>query len=200
MNIKKLSHSVMIVLFVSLPATTASAQQSAKPETITAPKRALLKELFDLTKLDKLMGNMIDAFLLQTQKDMPVLVEQITGDTATDAKNQEENSKKIVESSRRVSERIRELLPQRINYAEVAELLFYPLYDKFFSEEDLKQIVAFYRSPAGQKSIEVVPQLLQESMQRSSEILLPKLTPIINQALEEEKQRVLKDSKKPNDK
>ena len=199
MYLKKLSLGMLTLLFVSLLATTTNAQQPAKPETITPEKRALLKELFDLTKLDKMMGNMIDALLLQTQKDLPVLVEQITGDAATDTKNQEESNKRIIESSRRVSERIRELLPQRINYAEVAEQLFYPLYDKFFTADELKQIVAFYRSPAGQKTIDVVPQLLQESMQRSSEILLPKLTPIINQALEEEKQRLLKDFKKLND-
>lgn len=198
MNIRKISLLARPV-FIALLAMTASGQQSAKPAAITQEKRALLQELFTLTKLDKMMGNMMDAFLLQTQKDLPVMVEQMTGDPAADTKSQEEYSKRITESSRRISERLRELLPQRINYTEVAEQLFYPLYDKFFSEDELKQIVAFYKSPAGQKTIEVVPQLLQESMQKSSEILLPKLTPLINEVLEEERQRVLKESKKPGD-
>lgn len=37
-----------------------------------------------------------------------------------------------------------------------------PLMAKFYNAEELKQIVAFYETPAGQKSIQIIPQLTQE--------------------------------------
>ncbi len=40
-----------------------------------------------------------------------------------------------------------------------------PLYDKYFSLEDLKAVNAFYLSPAGQHMIAALPQLMHESMQ-----------------------------------
>lgn len=44
-----------------------------------------------------------------------------------------------------------------------AELI--PLYAKYYSEEDLDIIIAFYETPTGQKLIQTQSSLLQESMQ-----------------------------------
>lgn len=40
-----------------------------------------------------------------------------------------------------------------------------PLYEKHLTIEDLNNVTAFYRSPAGKKMAEVTPAILQESMQ-----------------------------------
>jgi len=79
---------------------------------------------------------------------------------------------------------------------EITEQMCYPLYDKFFTEDELKGLLSFYKSPVGQKSIVVMPALMQESMQRASEMILPKIEPIITEVLEEEKQRWIKSTKK----
>ena len=42
--------------------------------------------------------------------------------------------------------------------------LIIPIYDKFYTEEDLKKVIEFYQSPVGQKMISTMPQLMQESM------------------------------------
>jgi len=39
-----------------------------------------------------------------------------------------------------------------------------PLYDKYFTGEEIKQMIAFYSSDLGRKTISVMPSLLQESM------------------------------------
>lgn len=38
-----------------------------------------------------------------------------------------------------------------------------PIYDKYLSHDDIKGIIAFYESPVGQKFIDVLPQIVQES-------------------------------------
>ena len=42
-----------------------------------------------------------------------------------------------------------------------------PIYDKYYSSEELKEIIAFYRTPAGQKMIEVTPKIVNEFLQAS---------------------------------
>ncbi|MGB8356895.1 MAG: DUF2059 domain-containing protein [Chthoniobacteraceae bacterium] len=39
-----------------------------------------------------------------------------------------------------------------------------PIYDKYYTIDDLKAVNAFYGSPAGQKVLSSVPQIMQESM------------------------------------
>lgn len=39
-----------------------------------------------------------------------------------------------------------------------------PLYDKYYTIDDLRAVNAFYSSPAGQKILATLPQIMQESM------------------------------------
>jgi hypothetical protein len=41
--------------------------------------------------------------------------------------------------------------------------LIVPLYDKYLSEEEIKALIQFYRTPLGQKTIQVMPKLTTES-------------------------------------
>jgi hypothetical protein len=48
--------------------------------------------------------------------------------------------------------------------ADSAQLLdlAVPLYDKYFSQDEIKGLIRFYETPLGQKSLSVVPQLMGE--------------------------------------
>lgn len=37
------------------------------------------------------------------------------------------------------------------------------IYDRYFSHDDIKELIAFNRSPIGQKTLAIMPQLIQES-------------------------------------
>jgi uncharacterized protein len=45
------------------------------------------------------------------------------------------------------------------------EALVVPVYDRHFSSDELRQLIAFYQSPIGQKMITESPAVLQESME-----------------------------------
>lgn len=40
-----------------------------------------------------------------------------------------------------------------------------PIYKKYYSEDDVKQLIAFYKSPIGKKVTASTPQIMQESME-----------------------------------
>jgi len=39
-----------------------------------------------------------------------------------------------------------------------------PIYSKYYSQEEIRELLAFYQSPIGRKTIQVLPKVLSESM------------------------------------
>lgn len=44
-----------------------------------------------------------------------------------------------------------------------------PIYDKYLTHDDIRQLIAFYRSPVGAKLIGVLPQITQDSLKVGQE-------------------------------
>jgi len=64
------------------------------------------------------------------------------------------------------------------------------LYAKYFTEQEIDAMTVFYLSPVGRKSLDVMPQMMQEAMQAGMEHLSPKLEQAFREATEEaEKKR-----------
>jgi uncharacterized protein len=57
---------------------------------------------------------------------------------------------------------------QKMDTRELIEKII-PIYDKYYTIEDLKAINAFYEGPAGQKVLSTLPQVMQESMKIGQE-------------------------------
>jgi len=57
---------------------------------------------------------------------------------------------------------------QKIHTSELIEKII-PLYDKYYTLEDLRAVNAFYSSPAGQRVLQTLPQIMQESMKIGQE-------------------------------
>ena len=70
-----------------------------------------------------------------------------------------------------------EALKEVLNADEIIKKIV-PVYDKNFSEEELKEMIQFYQSPAGKKLVEKMPAVLQEVMQVSTRYLQEKLSHI----------------------
>ncbi len=61
--------------------------------------------------------------------------------------------------------------------------MYVEIYTEVFSEAELKELIAFYESPLGQKMIKRMPELMQKSMQKTQAILQRKM-PELQQRLE----------------
>ena len=124
-----------LFLMVSL-CPPAKAQDEIKPE-----KRALIKELYLATRADKLAESFTNVILTQMERDLPKMLSESPEIKDVSSKDRQAQAA-IVESSARVLRRFKELMPQRINFAEVMEQMFYPIYDKYFTEPELKNVGA----------------------------------------------------------
>jgi len=187
-----LSIAISISAAAQTPAAQIPSAQNAGP-VVSPAKRELIRELYTAMKIDQMAEKSAVIMLDQLNKQLPMLLAQVLGDSFDlKGKTREEFEKTLIQSAERVNARIKELLPQRINWSGTMEQIFFPIYDKHFTETELKDLVAFYKSPTGQKAILVMPDLMRESVDKSTELMNPKMVQLLNEVLEEEKQRLLK--------
>lgn len=69
----------------------------------------------------------------------------------------------------RIFVRMTELMAEEIKKSDFSRINV-ELYDKYFTNEDIKGLIQFYESPLGKKTVQVVPTLTQESVTRGMEV------------------------------
>jgi hypothetical protein len=203
----------LVALLLSLIAVGVQAQDSqpSATPTISAEKQALIKEMLELSNPKKTIDAMLKAQADQMEKQLPDIIWQaVSGMKELESltpRQRAEVREQVVARSLRSGRRMYELITQKIDFNKLIEDISIPLYDKYFSESELRDLLAFHKSSTGKKVIEVMPQLLTESITRTSESIVPKITELMSQVQAEETQlatqeiqtAVKKISRKPAD-
>jgi hypothetical protein len=57
------------------------------------------------------------------------------------------------------------LIHEEMVEKESLQELIYPIYHKYLTLEEIKELVRFYKTPLGKKAISVMPKMTQEAMQ-----------------------------------
>jgi hypothetical protein len=186
-----------LLLLTCLICSAAQQQSANVQQTLTSEKRALIKELLESTDARKTAISMYKSMVEQEENQLPDLIWQaISGikevrELTSD--QQQELRKQLVKESARTSQRIRELFLQKIDFGQVVEDVSYVVYNKFFSEAEITDLISFYRSSTGKKTIEVMPSLFAESMSYILEVIKPKVAEITTELTNEEVNRVRRD-------
>ena len=174
----------------------ADSPASSTPD-VSAAKRALIKEILDLTNSRTSSEAMFNAQFQQMERQMPEIqwqaISQLDEFKKLTKAQQEELHTKIKASSARSSQRIKELFLQRIDLKKLGEDISYTVYDKHFTEAELKDLAAFYRSDTGKKVVKEMPALFADSMAKASEIISPRINEIVEQVQTEETARLVQE-------
>lgn len=174
------------ICFVLLIFTSFSAVADAQT-TISEEKRKLIGELIVLTKTDQQIVEITDKMLESMEKMYPTIVAQTSQMTESlSAEEKKQLSEMMDARFKSFSRKFREKLPQRINYKQFVIDAIYPLYDKFFTEKELGDLIAFYKTETGQKVTNVMPKLMEESTELSAKFLLPQVIKLVEEIMKEE--------------
>jgi len=104
------------------------------------------------------------------------VIEQLMDDTGALAMGQQLADVMIAQFARTIRQRnpkvpqyVIDAIPEEVNAVMTESLPMFkemviPLYDKYFTLEDLQGLRAFYGTPLGKKTIAVMPGLMQESL------------------------------------
>lgn len=186
------------ILFVHFNCSFAQEQSTvAAKQSITPEMRALIAELMEATEARKNSLAIYNSMLDQQESLIPDVVWQGLLNTkeiqrlSNDEK--EELRKQMLQSSTVMSKRLRELFAEQIDFTQIVEDISYELYSKYFTEAEIKDLVTFYKSPTGKKSIGVSPKMFAESMSITSERIKPKVLAIVTELTNEESERIRKE-------
>jgi hypothetical protein len=70
----------------------------------------------------------------------------------------------VDETIQRILTRIRAEVPKRANFAELIERVAVEVYDKHFTDAEVKDLIVFYKTSAAQKFARILPQIIAEIM------------------------------------
>jgi hypothetical protein len=174
-------------LFCLIVVITASSLAVMAQDPMSPAKRKLIAEFIAVSKFDKQMDQVMDV-LFATQDLMYAETVKKLVDRRTDLtpKQKETLELSMIERSKTFSAKFRERLPAAVNFADYIEQSVYPVYDKAFTENELADLVAFYKSATGQKVLVMMPQLMTESMEIAQRVLIPKITKLVDDITAEE--------------
>jgi hypothetical protein len=178
-------------LFCLIVVITASSLAVMAQNAVSPAKRKLIAEFIVISRMDKQMDQVMDV-LFSTQDILYAATVKKMVERRTDLtpKQQEELELSMVERSKAFSTKFRERLPAAINFPEYIEQSVYPIYDKAFTEKELADLVAFYKSETGQKVLVTMPQLMTESMEIAQRVLIPKISKLVDDIIAEDLERV----------
>ena len=183
--------TVLSTTVAAQTATQGAPQDQAKASQDIAPEKlALIKELLEVTNSRKNSAAVLNAVFNEMEKQIPEIIWQAISDmkeiTELSAAEQQLLKNEIKESSLRTSQRMRERFPQRIDFAQVTDEISVPLYAKYFSESELRDLITFYKSSTGKRAIETLPNIYAESMVMANERLSPALQELMSEISNEE--------------
>ena len=150
-------------------------------QTIPAEKWDLIQQLIEITQSSQLIDQLLDSLFGESDS----LMEEVIKQSPQYQSASEEERQSMVAESQRVQRRMYELLTEEVNLVEISRNIEIYLYDKYYTEEDLENLLAFYRTPTGQKLIETLPKMSQDSIELSSRLVVPRMMNVFQQLMEE---------------
>ncbi|MFN6067013.1 MAG: DUF2059 domain-containing protein, partial [Pseudanabaena sp.] len=120
------------------------------------------------------------------RSELPKMVSTILKAVPALNSDRPEVQKQFSDIVSRMAVKYRDRVIKQIDINQLIEQVSYPIYDKYFTESELRDIIGFYKSPTGKKAINVLPQIMVDSMSRTNDILLPKMSRIMTEIISEE--------------
>jgi hypothetical protein len=135
----------LVVFSIGLAIPAAGQVNSADTQKIED-----IRHLMKVTGMERLQQSMTDQMMGALRQSLPSMPDE---DERFD----------------KMRDRLTEILGdelRKLNYATV----MIEIYDKYFTAAEIKELIHFYNSPIGQKAIQILPALTQESIAKGVEL------------------------------
>jgi hypothetical protein len=169
-------------------------QPASSGAEVTETKQEMIHELLTIVGIVGMAEQMRDQQSVVELMRMQPRYHQMMELAASEQTDLSEENRQLLlarlEDFDAFAERFQALFIERLNFSTIIEAVYPPLYDKYFNEEELRQLVGFYRTPVGRKSIEVMPSLMQEAGQAVEEAVWPLSVGLIQEIVAEERAKL----------
>jgi uncharacterized protein len=160
---------------------------------ISKSKKELIHQLLELLGGKKTYDQTQQLVLSQQKQELPKILKQMIDASSRLTPSQKKDA--YAKANQNISSALDEFgkyMSAETTYQEFLERIYYPVYDQYFTETDLKDLVAFYKTPIGRKLISISPQLSATSQKLTFEIIMPRLSEIISRMIQKEMDSIKK--------
>jgi len=180
-------NKLLLTFFAVVTIALAGNQALAQQQKVSPAKEALIKELLEVSGSTKAVTD-VSAIMMafqraESQKQMSAMIDE---DKKLSAEEKVMLKQETAESIDRVTKRVGDFFTKEIDLDSVLLEIATPVYDQNFSENELRDLIAFYRSSTGQKVISLMPKLMAETMDGFSKKVVPKLEEFLKKTTDEE--------------
>ena len=119
-------------------------------------KQASIKELFLIMKNDSMMNKMLDSMVPSMARQMQSQVKDSVASAI---------SVNIMNVSMQT---VKGFIPQMMDDMAL-------IYDKYFTEKEIKDFIVFYKSPSGQRYLSLSPEIMKEFMGTMMQKYMPEI-------------------------
>lgn len=184
---KKWSLLILCCTFLIAGAASGAWADDAKPAD-DKEKQEVIKQLLDASRAVK---NAQMGFNMVMEQEFKGVHSAVLARIDQDPKMSDEEKQKaktaLASKLDKRMDRFRELTAQKIDLSKAIVDVYLALYDKYFTLGELKDMLAYYKSPTGQRSLDVLPQLTSEGIQSINSVVVPQLRAVSAQIDDEEK-------------
>jgi hypothetical protein len=160
-NLAAIALTACSFLLLSCPLT--QAQSSSAPQD--PDKRALIDDLLVTKRSTQSAEFGFNLMMDQEIKSFSsALRDRLDAPSANTPPKTEEQKKTIIAALDTELERYRALLLQEVDFKKIINDVFATLYDKYYTTDEIKEQLAFYKSKLGQKTLDVTPKLTEEAV------------------------------------
>lgn len=153
---------------------------------ISEEKKKAIEELLEITEIGSRIKSLDRVFKRNARRTFRLtVIDELKSKQFGKTLSKEELEKIVKERTEKLSNRYDELFGKRVNLDGLVRRIAFDVYAKYFSVNEIKDIIGFYKTPTGSKARKVMPQLSRESMIETQKQLKPKLSKIVKLVLEE---------------
>ena len=152
---------------------------------MTPQKRELIRELVEASGGAISTQEVTAMLLVQFEQVLGTWIERLVADDPTLGPDEKQVMREHLGNFEWFSKTFSDRFPQQIDLTAIREQAYFPLYDRYFEESELKEILAFYRTPTGKKAVSVLPAIVREGMAATQPLLQPQVMVLVAEILAE---------------
>ena len=158
---------------------------------VSDTKRQTILDLIEATGGADMMDEMMQTMHQGFQQNGMLMMEELIRSDPNLSEEERATVRQHFKEQESVAGDFAEFMQEIVDTKELINEVFIPLYDTHYSEQELNDILAFYKTPTGQKTIKIMPTILRDSMQRTMAILQPKLKEALDKVFKKHKDLAL---------